>query len=194
MASQVATQTQNGASDAPRPSAKRPNKSRGNNTRAANRNPRPAGNKKGKESGNTNEGAGEGKSPLVDEEGKDLAQKLDAVALDEDADEDLCWICAEPVKYYAISECNHRTCHVCAIRLRALYKKTECTFCKVCVSLILSINLRQQNSPPRSGWPLRNLKPTSYSRNRTKVCIRLLHLNRRHSKMQSCLYLSRHKR
>lgn len=46
---------------------------------------------------------------------------------------DLCWICAEPVKYYSISQCNHRTCHVCALRLRALYKKTECTFCKVCV-------------------------------------------------------------
>ncbi|KAF7326025.1 RING-type domain-containing protein [Mycena kentingensis (nom. inval.)] len=47
-----------------------------------------------------------------------------------DADEAVCWICAEPVKYYAVSECNHRTCHVCSLRLRALYKKTECTFCK----------------------------------------------------------------
>ncbi|KAJ7043030.1 hypothetical protein C8F04DRAFT_1218783 [Mycena alexandri] len=42
----------------------------------------------------------------------------------------LCWICAEPVKYYAVSECNHRTCHVCSLRLRALYKKNDCTFCK----------------------------------------------------------------
>ena len=54
------------------------------------------------------------------------------VALTEAAgDSDVCWICAEPVKYYSLSECNHRTCHVCAIRLRALYKKTDCTFCKV---------------------------------------------------------------
>jgi hypothetical protein len=44
---------------------------------------------------------------------------------------DICWLCAEPVKYYSVSECNHRTCHVCAVRLRALYKKMECTFCKV---------------------------------------------------------------
>lgn len=43
----------------------------------------------------------------------------------------ICWICAEPVKYYSVSSCNHRTCHVCALRLRALYKKLECTFCKV---------------------------------------------------------------
>jgi hypothetical protein len=48
-----------------------------------------------------------------------------------DDDSAVCWICAEPVKYYSLSECNHRTCHVCAIRLRALYKKTDCTFCKV---------------------------------------------------------------
>lgn len=50
---------------------------------------------------------------------------------DLDAEDASCWICAEPVKYYSVSECNHRTCHVCALRLRALYKKFECTFCKV---------------------------------------------------------------
>ncbi|KAG6370057.1 hypothetical protein JVT61DRAFT_12459 [Boletus reticuloceps] len=45
-------------------------------------------------------------------------------------DAPVCWICAEPVKYYSLSACNHRTCHVCALRLRALYKKLDCTFCK----------------------------------------------------------------
>lgn len=45
---------------------------------------------------------------------------------------DTCYICAEPVKYYALGTCSHRTCHVCSLRLRALYKKRECTFCKVC--------------------------------------------------------------
>ncbi|KAG9005735.1 hypothetical protein FRB94_001301 [Tulasnella sp. JGI-2019a] len=44
--------------------------------------------------------------------------------------EDVCWICAEKIKYFSISECNHTTCHVCALRLRALYKRQECTFCK----------------------------------------------------------------
>ncbi|KAJ7138148.1 hypothetical protein C8R44DRAFT_975995 [Mycena epipterygia] len=48
----------------------------------------------------------------------------------EEEDVAICWICAEPVKYYAVSECNHRTCHVCSLRLRALYKKNDCTFCK----------------------------------------------------------------
>ena len=54
----------------------------------------------------------------------------------EDDSQDICWICAELVKYYAVSECNHRTCHVCALRLRALYKKLDCTFCKVRVTSI----------------------------------------------------------
>lgn len=45
--------------------------------------------------------------------------------------EDVCGICAEPVKFYAVSDCNHRTCHFCALRLRALYQKRECTYCKV---------------------------------------------------------------
>ncbi|KAF9260823.1 hypothetical protein L218DRAFT_1002324 [Marasmius fiardii PR-910] len=49
----------------------------------------------------------------------------------EEVEEAVCWICAEPVKYYSVSACNHRTCHVCALRLRALYKKRDCTFCKV---------------------------------------------------------------
>ena len=66
---------------------------------------------------------------------------------DDDAgrEQDLCWICAEPIKYYAVSECNHRTCHVCALRLRALYKKLDCTFCKVRVA-------SASPSSPRVQW------------------------------------------
>jgi hypothetical protein len=57
---------------------------------------------------------------------------------DENQEQDLCWICAEPIKYYAVSECNHRTCHICALRLRALYKKLDCTFCKVRIAVCLT--------------------------------------------------------
>lgn len=49
----------------------------------------------------------------------------------------VCWICAEPVKYYSVSACNHRTCHVCALRLRALYKKLDCTFCKARLTFLV---------------------------------------------------------
>lgn len=50
----------------------------------------------------------------------------------------VCWICAEPVKFYSVSQCNHRTCHVCALRLRALYKRMDCTFCKVNIATCIS--------------------------------------------------------
>lgn len=54
---------------------------------------------------------------------------------EEDVTAAICWICAEPVRYYSLAACNHRTCHVCALRLRVLYGKLECTFCKVSVLL-----------------------------------------------------------
>ncbi|KAF8872122.1 hypothetical protein CPB85DRAFT_1445160 [Mucidula mucida] len=61
----------------------------------------------------------------------DREDKADSVASDAPTvEEAVCWICAEPVKYYSVSQCNHRTCHVCSLRLRALYKKLDCTFCK----------------------------------------------------------------
>ena len=60
------------------------------------------------------------------------AENADATSPDDDTG--ICWICAEPVKYYSVSECNHRTCHVCALRLRALWKRQDCTFCKVPIS------------------------------------------------------------
>lgn len=64
----------------------------------------------------------------------DDAAETEAIPTADEAasdDSDICWICAEKIKYYSISECNHTTCHVCALRLRALYKRQECTFCKV---------------------------------------------------------------
>jgi E3 ubiquitin-protein ligase ZNF598 len=52
---------------------------------------------------------------------------------------DVCHICAETMdkKAYAVAECNHRTCYTCALRLRALYKRLDCTFCKACYKLFL---------------------------------------------------------
>lgn len=57
--------------------------------------------------------------------------EADKASANGDTDEGICWICAEPVKFYAVAECNHRTCHICALRLRALYRRKDCTFCKV---------------------------------------------------------------
>ena len=50
-----------------------------------------------------------------------------------DVEAEVCFICASPVEHNCVAPCNHRTCHICALRMRALYKKTECTHCRVSV-------------------------------------------------------------
>lgn len=60
----------------------------------------------------------------------------------EAAEAEVCFICASPVVHNAVSPCNHRTCHICALRLRALYKTKACAHCRV-------------------GFPFRILLPTS---------------------------------
>jgi E3 ubiquitin-protein ligase ZNF598 len=70
--------------------------------------------------------------PGLEQAVTDKATNGDRVGRSEDGA--VCWICAEPVKFYSLSGCNHRTCHVCALRLRALYKRMDCTFCKVSIS------------------------------------------------------------
>ncbi|KAI8332035.1 hypothetical protein BC941DRAFT_437306 [Chlamydoabsidia padenii] len=51
---------------------------------------------------------------------------------DNDSDkneDDSCFICTEPVVTFAVSACNHRTCHLCALRLRAFYGTKNCVYC-----------------------------------------------------------------
>ncbi|PGH12678.1 hypothetical protein AJ80_06621 [Polytolypa hystricis UAMH7299] len=52
-------------------------------------------------------------------------------AKSEEADDgEVCFICASPVEHTSVSPCNHRTCHICALRLRALYKTKACAHCR----------------------------------------------------------------
>ncbi len=44
---------------------------------------------------------------------------------------EVCFICASSIEHLSIAPCNHQTCHICALRLRALYKKRDCAYCKV---------------------------------------------------------------
>ncbi|KAF4615447.1 hypothetical protein D9613_002504 [Agrocybe pediades] len=105
-----------------------------NNARGPNRNPRQGGRAGGGGGGKgrdkVQQPAEQIASKTDEKPGQDIAQGMAEMAVSEDGDIEICWICAEPVKYWAVSQCNHRTCHVCAIRLRALYKKNDCTFCK----------------------------------------------------------------
>ncbi|KAL9555386.1 hypothetical protein MBANPS3_002385 [Mucor bainieri] len=49
---------------------------------------------------------------------------------DDDQDGELCFICTEPIKTFAVAPCDHRTCHKCTLRLRALYETRNCAYCK----------------------------------------------------------------
>ncbi|KAJ5022475.1 hypothetical protein J3E71DRAFT_16886 [Bipolaris maydis] len=75
-----------------------------------------------------------GKAPAVEtpENGPALSKPAPAPAQsdDEDADGEVCFICASPVQHLAIAPCNHRTCHICSIRMRALYKTKACAHCR----------------------------------------------------------------
>ena len=48
--------------------------------------------------------------------------KAVALVLEEEDDDDgsLCFICAEVAQYWGVGECDHRTCHTCSVRRRAL--------------------------------------------------------------------------
>ncbi|CAI7672489.1 unnamed protein product [Penicillium bialowiezense] len=51
-------------------------------------------------------------------------------ATDDADDGEVCFICASTVEHTSVSPCNHRTCHICALRLRALYKNKACAHCR----------------------------------------------------------------
>lgn len=52
---------------------------------------------------------------------------------EDDSDSEVCFICASPVVHNSIAPCNHRTCHICSLRMRALYKSKACPHCRVCI-------------------------------------------------------------
>lgn len=59
--------------------------------------------------------------------GEDAATNHDAV---EEEEGEVCFICASPIEHTSIAPCNHQTCHICALRLRALYKTRACAHCR----------------------------------------------------------------
>ena len=48
-----------------------------------------------------------------------------------DAEGEVCFICANPIIHHSIAPCNHITCHICSLRMRALYKTKDCPHCRV---------------------------------------------------------------
>ena len=70
-----------------------------------------------------------------------------------DSDADVCFICASPVVHNAIAPCNHRTCHICALRLRALYKTRACAHCRVSTAPAISTRLKKLIRAVGGGSP-----------------------------------------
>lgn len=62
-------------------------------------------------------------------EGEVLTKEQDRK--ENDVEAEVCFICASPVVHNSVAPCNHRTCHICALRLRALYKTKACAHCRV---------------------------------------------------------------
>jgi hypothetical protein len=66
-------------------------------------------------------------------------------ATPEGVEPEVCFICASPVVHYAVAPCNHRTCHICTLRMRALYKTKDCAHCRVSCSS-KPLNCRDSNT------------------------------------------------
>ena len=61
-------------------------------------------------------------------------QSQDEAATGEEVE--VCFICASRIEHVSIAPCNHQTCHICSLRLRALYKTRACAHCRVSSPLI----------------------------------------------------------
>ncbi|KAF2749301.1 hypothetical protein M011DRAFT_456795 [Sporormia fimetaria CBS 119925] len=73
-----------------------------------------------------------GKAPAADTSSNEVSQSSAAPAADaeDDTDAEVCFICASPIQHTAVTPCNHRSCHICSLRLRALYKNKGCAHCR----------------------------------------------------------------
>ncbi|KAJ2228555.1 hypothetical protein IWW45_006555 [Coemansia sp. RSA 485] len=69
-------------------------------------------------------------------------------------DGDVCFICADTVKFYAVGECDHRTCHVCNLRLRALFKSKACPYCKTDLESVIYTTNKESTFEELSSSPL----------------------------------------
>ncbi|KAG0650797.1 RING-type E3 ubiquitin transferase hel2 [Hyphodiscus hymeniophilus] len=56
---------------------------------------------------------------------------------EEEVEAEVCFICASPVVHNAVAPCNHRTCHICALRMRALYKTKDCAHCRTPAEFVI---------------------------------------------------------
>ncbi|KAL7805038.1 hypothetical protein V8C44DRAFT_341825 [Trichoderma aethiopicum] len=75
----------------------------------------------------------------ANKENKALAATAPKLQADDDEEEDgdVCFICANPVAHHSIAPCNHKTCHICGLRMRALYKTKDCAHCRTPAAYVI---------------------------------------------------------
>ncbi|KAK1753361.1 E3 ubiquitin-protein ligase hel2 [Echria macrotheca] len=61
--------------------------------------------------------------------------RQDAATDDDNAE--VCFICANPISHHSITPCNHLTCHICSLRMRALYKDKNCPHCRTSAPFVI---------------------------------------------------------
>lgn len=69
-------------------------------------------------------------SQIQDDLGVKELSLEDKTTTPEEAESDICFICASKIEHTSIAPCNHQTCHICSLRLRALYKTKACAHCR----------------------------------------------------------------
>ncbi|KAJ2553688.1 hypothetical protein EV175_002848, partial [Coemansia sp. RSA 1933] len=93
---------------------------------------------KGKDKGKARaKGKHEGSDDLGANSEGATAAKDSSKAVQSNEDENVCFICADTVKFHAIGECNHITCFRCNLRLRALFKSRACPYCKADMTTVI---------------------------------------------------------
>lgn len=69
-------------------------------------------------------------------QGEEKRAGLDGTGDTGEDDGEICFICASEVVHWSVAPCSHRTCHICSLRLRALYKSKACAHCRVGASCV----------------------------------------------------------
>jgi hypothetical protein len=72
---------------------------------------------------------------------KDDAKPVVAAATDSTPEAHLCPVCTEVMQYAAYGECNHPLCHLCSLRLRALYDNNLCALCKTDLKSVVYVSV-----------------------------------------------------
>ncbi|KAI5927499.1 hypothetical protein F4810DRAFT_698903 [Camillea tinctor] len=70
------------------------------------------------------------KAPDTTSTPSQLQPKTEGTDGADDAEAEVCHICASPIAHQSVTPCNHITCHICALRMRVLWKNKKCANCR----------------------------------------------------------------